>query len=163
MSISFAGQVAIVTGAGGGLGKQHALELGRRKAKVVVNDLGGDVTGTGGSQNAAEQVADEINRNGGEAIANGASVTDMDAVQSMIGATLSKWGRIDVLVNNAGILRDKTFAKMEMANWDAVIDVHLTGSVNATKCVLACHGGTELRTHSHDDFDFRLVWKFWTE
>jgi NAD(P)-dependent dehydrogenase (short-subunit alcohol dehydrogenase family) len=135
MSISFEGQVAIVTGAGGGLGKQHALELGRRGAKVVVNDLGGDVTGTGGSRSAAQEVADEINNSGGEAIADGASVTDMQAVQSMVDAAMSKWGRIDVLVNNAGILRDKTFAKMEMANWDAVIDVHLTGSVNATKCI----------------------------
>jgi len=135
MKINFEGQVAIVTGAGGGLGKQHALELGRRGAKVVVNDLGGSVDGSGGSGSAAEQVAQEICDNGGTAIANGASVTDFDAVQAMVDETVAKWGRIDVLVNNAGILRDKTFSKMELDNWHAVIDVHLTGSLNATKCV----------------------------
>lgn len=135
MKIGFKDQVAIVTGAGGGLGKQHALELGRRGAKVVVNDLGGTVDGSGGSGSAAELVAQEICDNGGTAIANGASVTDLDAVQAMIDETMEKWGRIDVLVNNAGILRDKTFAKMELENWHAVIDVHLTGSLNTTKCV----------------------------
>jgi NAD(P)-dependent dehydrogenase (short-subunit alcohol dehydrogenase family) len=135
MSISFEGRVAIVTGAGGGLGKQHALELGKRGAKVVVNDLGGSVDGTGGSASAAELVAQEIIDNGGTAIANGASVTDLDAVQGMVDDTMSKWGRIDIVVNNAGILRDKTFAKMDLANWHAVIDVHLTGSLNVTKCV----------------------------
>ena len=135
MTISFEGRVAIVTGAGGGLGKQHALELGRRGAKVVVNDLGGSVDGSGGSASAAELVAQEIVDNGGTAIANGASVTDLDAVQDMVQSTLSKWGRIDIAVNNAGILRDKTFAKLELENWHAVIDVHLTGSVNVTKCV----------------------------
>jgi len=135
MSISFEGRVAIVTGAGGGLGKQHALELGKRGAKVVVNDLGGSVDGTGGSASAAELVAQEIIDNGGTAIANGASVTDLDAVQGMVDDTMSKWGRIDIVVNNAGILRDKTFAKLDLANWHAVIDVHLTGSLNVTKCV----------------------------
>ncbi|MCH7815880.1 MAG: SDR family NAD(P)-dependent oxidoreductase [Proteobacteria bacterium] len=135
MTISFKDRVAIVTGAGGGLGKQHALELGRRGAKVVVNDLGGSLDGSGSSASAAELVAQEICDNGGAAIANGASVTDLDAVQGMIDATMSKWGRIDILVNNAGILRDKTFAKMELANWHAVLDVHLTGSLNTTKCV----------------------------
>ena len=135
MSISFENRVAIVTGAGGGLGKQHALELGRRGARVVVNDLGGAVDGSGGSLTAAEAVAREIVENGGTAIANGASVTDWDAVQSMVDQAMSEWGRIDILVNNAGILRDKTFAKMELENWHAVIDVHLSGSVNATKCV----------------------------
>ena len=135
MTISFEGRVAIVTGAGGGLGKQHALELGRRGAKVVVNDLGGSVDGSGGSASAAELVAQEIVDNGGTAIANGASVTDLGAVQDMVQSTLSKWGRIDIAVNNAGILRDKTFAKLELENWHAVIDVHLTGSVNVTKCV----------------------------
>lgn len=135
MKINFEGQVAIVTGAGGGLGKQHALELGRRGAKVVVNDLGGSVDGSGGSASAAEQVAQEIRDNGGIAISNDASVTDFDAVQAMIDETVAKWGRIDILVNNAGILRDKTFSKLELENWHAVIDVHLTGSLNATKCV----------------------------
>jgi len=135
MTISFEDRVAIVTGAGGGLGKQHALELGRRGAKVIVNDLGGSVDGTGGSMSASEAVAQEIVDAGGTAIANGASVTNLDAVQSMVDSTMSKWGRIDILVNNAGILRDKTFAKMELANWHAVLDVHLMGSLNATKCV----------------------------
>ena len=135
MSISFEGRVAIVTGAGGGLGKQHALELGRRGAKVVVNDLGGAVDGSGGSLSAAELVVEEIKAGGGEAVANGASVTDLQAVQQMVDETMSRWGRIDVLVNNAGILRDKTFAKLEIENWHAVVDVHLNGSMNCTKCV----------------------------
>ncbi len=135
MRLDFTDRVAIVTGAGGGLGKQHALELGRRGARIVVNDLGGSVDGTGGSASAAEQVAEEIRQAGGQAIANGASVTHMEAVQAMVEQTMRKWGRIDILVNNAGILRDKTFAKMELANWHAVLDVHLTGSVNVTKCV----------------------------
>ena len=129
------GKVAIVTGAGGGLGKQHALELGRRGAKVVVNDLGGSVDGSGGSASAAEQVAQEIRDNGGTAMSSDASVTDFEAVQAMVDETAAKWGRIDILVNNAGILRDKTFSKLELENWHAVIDVHLTGSLNATKCV----------------------------
>ena len=135
MKINFEGQVAIVTGAGGGLGKQHALELGRRGAKVVVNDLGGSVDGSGGSATAAEQVAQEIRGNGGTAMSSDASVTDFEAVQAMVDETIAKWGRIDILVNNAGILRDKTFSKLELENWHAVIDVHLTGSLNATKCV----------------------------
>lgn len=135
MKINFEGQVAIVTGAGGGLGKQHALELARRGAKVVVNDLGGSVDGSGGSASAAEQVAQEIRDNGGTALSNDASVTDFEAVQAMVDETVAKWGRIDILVNNAGILRDKTFSKLELENWHAVIDVHLTGSLNATKCV----------------------------
>ena len=135
MKINFEGQVAIVTGAGGGLGKQHALELGRRGAKVVINDLGGSVDGSGGSASAAEQVAQEIRDSGGTAMSNDASVTDLEAVQAMVDETLATWGRIDVLVNNAGILRDKTFSKLELENWHAVIDVHLTGSLNATKCV----------------------------
>ena len=134
MKINFEGQVAIVTGAGGGLGKQHALELGRRGAKVVVNDLGGSVDGSGGSASAAEQVAQEIRDNGGTAVSSDASVTDFEAVQAMVDETAAKWGRIDILVNNAGILRDKTFSKLELENWHAVIDVHLTGSLNATKC-----------------------------
>ncbi len=135
MSIRFDDRVAIVTGAGGGLGKQHALELGRRGAKVVVNDLGGAVDGTGGSASAAELVAQEIVDAGGTAIANGASVTDLAAVEQMVQDVMAKWGRIDIVVNNAGILRDKTFSKMELSNWHAVMDVHLTGSVNVTKTV----------------------------
>ena len=135
MTINFEDQVAIVTGAGGGLGRQHALELGRRGARVVVNDLGGDVDGSGGSVSAAELVSQEIIDNGGQAIANGASVSDIDSVQNMIDQTMATWGRIDVLVNNAGILRDKTFSKLEVSNWHAVLDVHLNGSMNCSKLV----------------------------
>jgi len=135
MTINFENQVAIVTGAGGGLGRQHALELGRRGARVVVNDLGGDVDGSGGSVSAAELVSQEIIDNGGQAIANGASVSDIDSVQNMIDQTLATWGRIDILVNNAGILRDKTFSKLEVSNWHAVLDVHLNGSMNCSKLV----------------------------
>ena len=135
MTINFKGQVAIVTGAGGGLGRQHALELGRRGAKVVVNDLGGDVDGSGGSLSAAELVSKEITDSGGQAIAHGASVSNIDAVQDMIDQTMSTWGRIDILVNNAGILRDKTFSKLEISNWHAVLDVHLNGSMNCAKLI----------------------------
>ena len=133
MTINFEGQVAIVTGAGGGLGRQHALELGRRGAKVVVNDLGGDVGGSGGSTSAAELVSKEITDGGGQAIAHGASVSNINAVQDMIDQTMNTWGRIDILVNNAGILRDKTFSKLEVPNWHAVLDVHLNGSMNCAK------------------------------
>ena len=135
MTINFENQVAIVSGAGGGLGRQHALELGRRGARVVVNDLGGDVDGSGGSVSAAELVSQEIIDNGGQAIANGASVSDIDSVQNMIDQTMATWGRIDILVNNAGILRDKTFSKLEVSNWHAVLDVHLNGSMNCSKLV----------------------------
>lgn len=135
MSISFENKVAIVTGAGGGIGRQHALELGRRGAKVVVNDLGGAVDGEGGSLTAAGSVAEEIIAAGGEAMANGASVTDVEAVNAMVKEVMEKWGRIDIVINNAGILRDKTFSKMEHDNWHAVIDVHLNGAFNVTKAV----------------------------
>ena len=135
MTINFEGQVAIVTGAGGGLGRQHALELGRRGVKVVVNDLGGDVDGSGGALSAAELVSKEITDSGGQAIAHGASVSNIDAVQDMIDQTMSTWGRIDILVNNAGILRDKTFSKLEISNWHAVLDVHLNGSMNCAKLI----------------------------
>jgi NAD(P)-dependent dehydrogenase (short-subunit alcohol dehydrogenase family) len=135
MSIDFKGRVAIVTGAGGGLGKQHALALAARGAKVVVNDLGGDVHGVGGSVSAAQAVVDEIRAAGGEAIVNGASVTDFAAVQAMVQQTMDTWGRVDILVNNAGILRDKSFAKMDLADFRLVVDVHLMGAVHCTKAV----------------------------
>jgi NAD(P)-dependent dehydrogenase (short-subunit alcohol dehydrogenase family) len=135
MSIDFKGRVAIVTGAGGGLGKQHALFLAARGAKVVVNDLGGDVHGVGGSVSAAQAVVDEIRATGGEAIANGASVTDFEAVQKMVQQTMDTWGRVDILVNNAGILRDKSFAKMELADFRLVMEVHVMGAVHCTKAV----------------------------
>ena len=134
-SIDFKGRVAIVTGAGGGLGRQHALALAARGARVVVNDLGGARDGSGGSVSAAEAVVAEIRAAGGEAIANGASVTDFAAVQAMVQQAVDTWGRVDVLVNNAGILRDKSFAKMELADFRLVVDVHLMGAVNCTKAV----------------------------
>lgn len=135
MQITFENQVAIVTGAGNGLGRSHALELARRGAKVVVNDLGGSRDGEGSSLSAAEAVVCEIEAFGGEAMANGANVTKMDEVQAMVDATIQRWGRIDVLVNNAGILRDKTFVKMDLFDFQMVMDVHLMGSVNCTKAV----------------------------
>ena len=133
--IDFKGRVAIVTGAGGGLGRQHALALARRGAKVVVNDLGGARDGSGGSAGAAQQVVDEIRAAGGEAIANAASVTDFEAVQAMVQQAVDTWGRVDILVNNAGILRDRTFAKMELADFRLVLEVHLMGAVHCTKAV----------------------------
>ncbi|HCY17094.1 MAG: 3-hydroxyacyl-CoA dehydrogenase [Curvibacter sp. GWA2_64_110] len=133
--IDFKGRVAIVTGAGGGLGKQHALALARRGAKVVVNDLGGACDGSGGSASAAQAVVDEIRAAGGEAMTNAASVTDFAAVQAMVQQAMDTWGRVDVLVNNAGILRDKTFAKMDLADFRLVLDVHLMGAVHCTKAV----------------------------
>jgi NAD(P)-dependent dehydrogenase (short-subunit alcohol dehydrogenase family) len=135
MDIDFKGRVAIVTGAGGGLGRQHALALAARGARVVVNDLGGARDGSGGSLSAAEQVVAEIRAAGGEAIANSASVTDWDAVQAMVQQAVDAWGRVDILVNNAGILRDKSFAKMELADFRLVMDVHLMGAVHCTKAV----------------------------
>ena len=135
MSIDFKGRVAIVTGAGGGLGRQHALALAARGAKVLVNDLGGARDGSGGSVSAAQAVVDEILAAGGEAIANGASVTDFLAVQAMVQQAVDAWGRVDILVNNAGILRDKSFAKMELADFELVVDVHLMGAVHCTKAV----------------------------
>jgi NAD(P)-dependent dehydrogenase (short-subunit alcohol dehydrogenase family) len=135
MTIRFDGKVAIVTGAGGGLGRQHALALAARGAAVVVNDLGGMVDGSGGTPTAATAVADEIRAAGGKAIASGASVTDWSAVQAMVRAALAEWGRVDILVNNAGILRDKSFAKMDLADFRLVMDVHLMGAVHCTKAV----------------------------
>ena len=135
MAMRFDGQVAIVTGAGGGLGREHALGLAARGAKVVVNDLGGARDGSGGSATAAESVVAEIEAAGGEAVANAASVTDYAAVQTMVDQAMAKWGRIDILVNNAGVLRDKTFAKMEIEDFRFVVDVHLMGAVNCTKAV----------------------------
>jgi NAD(P)-dependent dehydrogenase (short-subunit alcohol dehydrogenase family) len=133
--IRFDGKVAIVTGAGGGLGRQHALELARRGAKVVVNDLGGAMDGSGGGSDAANKVVDEIKALGGEAIANGSSVTDDAGVARMVKDAMDAWGRIDILVANAGILRDKTFAKMEIADFEFVLGVHLMGTVKPAKAV----------------------------
>ena len=134
MTISFKDKVVIVTGAGGGLGRAYALELGRRGAKVVVNDLGGARDGTGSSDAAAEVVA-EIEKAGGEAMANGASVTEYEQMEKMVADAKQKWGGVHVVINNAGVLRDKTFAKMTMDDFEFVVDVHLNGSANVSKAV----------------------------
>jgi NAD(P)-dependent dehydrogenase (short-subunit alcohol dehydrogenase family) len=133
MAIRFDGRVAIVTGAGGGLGRCYALELARRGAKVVVNDLGGAVDGTGGSTTMAQQVVDEITAAGGEAVANGDSVSDPAGAQRMVEQAVEAFGGVDIVINNAGILRDKTFIKMGMEDFEAVVDVHLLGSTYVTK------------------------------
>jgi NAD(P)-dependent dehydrogenase (short-subunit alcohol dehydrogenase family) len=124
--MSIEGRVAIVTGAGGGLGREHARFLARKGARVVVNDL---------TQVSADAVASEITAAGGAAIAFAASVTDESAVASMVNRTISEWGRVDILINNAGILRDKSFAKMSLADFRLVVDVHLMGAVICTRAV----------------------------
>lgn len=123
-------KVAIVTGAGGGLGRAHALELARHGARVVVNDLGGDREGS-----AAQAVAKEVRTLGGEALVDGADVRDFAQVQAMVARAVQAWGRVDILVNNAGILRDRSFAKMDLEDFRLVMDVHLMGSVHCTKAV----------------------------
>ncbi len=135
MTLRFDDRVAIITGAGNGLGRSHALALAARGAKVVVNDLGGSLDGDGGSATPAESVVAEIERAGGEAMADAADVTDAGAVAAMVDAALSRWGRVDILVNNAGILRDKSFAKMEQADFEKVVAVHLFGAANCTRAV----------------------------
>jgi len=133
MSIRYDGKVAIVTGAGNGLGRSHAIELAKRGAKVVVNDLGGSVDGSGGNSEASLAVVAEIEAMGGEAMAHGANVANFEQVQDMVKQTVDKWGRVDILVNNAGILRDKSFGKGTMEDYRLVVDVHLMGSVYCTK------------------------------
>ena len=135
MSLDFTGKTVIVTGSGGGLGRSHALEFARRGANVVVNDLGGSVDGSGGSSEAADTVVKTITDNGGKAISNGSSVTDDKGVANMVEQTLSEFGRIDVLVNNAGVLRDKSFSNMPMSDFEFVVDVHLMGTVKVTHAV----------------------------
>jgi NAD(P)-dependent dehydrogenase (short-subunit alcohol dehydrogenase family) len=132
MTIRFDGRVAIVTGAGGGLGRAYALELARRGAKVVVNDLGGSRDGTGHSD-AALQVVEEIRAAGGTAMSNGGSVTEYEQVQEMVARAKEEWGGVHILINNAGILRDKSFAKMTPEDFDLVVKVHLLGSAYVTK------------------------------
>ncbi|AMO67967.1 SDR family NAD(P)-dependent oxidoreductase [Zhongshania aliphaticivorans] len=135
MSIRFDGKVAIVTGAGNGLGRSHALELAARGAKVVINDLGGARDGVGASSAAADGVVAEIQAAGGEAFSHGANVAIFSEVEDMVAQTMAKWGRVDILINNAGILRDKSFSKMSIDDFKLVMDVHVMGSVNCTKAV----------------------------
>lgn len=133
MTIRYDDKVAIVTGSGQGLGRSHAIELAKRGAKLVINDLGGAKDGTGGSSEAAQSVVAEIEALGGEAIANGANVANYDEVEAMVQQAMDKWGRVDILVNNAGILRDKSFSKGTLEDFELVLDVHLMGTVNCTK------------------------------
>ena len=135
MTISFKDKVAIVTGAGGGLGRCHALQFAEKGAKVIVNDLGGAVDGSGGSSEAADKVVEEIKAMGGDAISNGSSVTDKAGVKKLVDDAMAAYGRIDVLVNNAGVLRDKSFAKVTLDDFEFVVDVHMMGSVYCTKAV----------------------------
>jgi NAD(P)-dependent dehydrogenase (short-subunit alcohol dehydrogenase family)/uncharacterized OB-fold protein/putative sterol carrier protein len=131
--IRFDGRVAIVTGAGAGLGRDYALELGKRGAKVVVNDLGGARDGTGAGTSAADKVVSEIKALGGEAVANYDSVATPEGGQAIVDTAIKAFGRVDIVINNAGILRDKTLVKMEPENWDAVMNVHLKGAYNVTR------------------------------
>jgi NAD(P)-dependent dehydrogenase (short-subunit alcohol dehydrogenase family) len=133
MSIDFKGKVAIVTGAGAGLGRIHAIELAKRGAKIVVNDLGGSVDGSGGGSAAAQGVVEEIKKAGGEAIANGASVSDKKGAESIVADAVKAFGTVDILINNAGILRDKSFAKGSLEDFELILSVHLLGSVYVTK------------------------------
>ena len=134
--IQFKGKVAVVTGAGGGLGREYALDLARRGAKVVVNDLGGARDGSGKSTSAADQVVEEIVAGGGTAVANYDSVSTMAGGAAIVAAAVSTFGRIDILVNNAGILRDRSFLKMTEEEWDQVIAVHLKGAFCVTQPAL---------------------------
>ena len=131
--IRYDGRVAIVTGAGQGIGRMYALELAKRGAKVVVNDLGGSRDGTGGDSSAADKVVDEIKAAGGEAAANYDSVATMDGGKNIVQTAVDSFGKVDIVINNAGILRDKSFLKMSEAEWDAVIAVHLKGAFCVTQ------------------------------
>ena len=131
--ITFDGRVAIVTGAGGGLGREYALELARRGARVVVNDLGGTVGGEGSSERAADEVVDAIRSAGGEAVADYESVATPEGGASIVQTALDTWDAVDIVVNNAGILRDRSFAKMSDDEVDAVLDVHLRGAFNVSR------------------------------
>lgn len=135
MHISFENRVAIITGAGGGLGRAYAIELAARGAMVVVNDFGGSRDGSGHTSEAAQKVVAEISANGGTAIADSGNVMKFEDMQALSERTVREFGRIDILINNAGILRDKSFSKMDMVDFQAVLDVHLTGSANATKAI----------------------------
>lgn len=131
--LDFDGRVAVVTGAGGGLGRAYALLLAQRGAAIVVNDVGGSVAGTGADAAKAQQVVEEIQAHGGRAVASSASVTDSGAGQDLLQVALEEFGRLDILINNAGILRDKAFHKMTDDDFRAVVDVHLFGAFNVTQ------------------------------
>jgi NAD(P)-dependent dehydrogenase (short-subunit alcohol dehydrogenase family) len=131
--LGFDGKVAIITGAGGGLGRQHALMLAKRGALIVVNDLGGSIDGTGSDKGAAQLVVDEIKQAGGEAVANTDSVATPEGGKAIVQSAIDAFGKVDILVNNAGILRDKSFHNMDNALFDPVIDVHLRGAFNVTQ------------------------------
>ncbi|MBB3663003.1 NAD(P)-dependent dehydrogenase (short-subunit alcohol dehydrogenase family) [Prauserella sediminis] len=135
VSFSFSDKVAIVTGAGGGLGRAHALALAERGAKILVNDVGGAVSGGGTDERPAAEVVAEVERRGGEAMVSRADVTDVRDVEGMVAQTIQRWGRVDILINNAGILRDRSFAKMDVEDFRRVLDVHLMGAVHCTKAV----------------------------
>jgi NAD(P)-dependent dehydrogenase (short-subunit alcohol dehydrogenase family) len=130
--VRFDGKVAIVTGAGGGLGRSHALTLAARGAKVVINDLGGTLDGTGSGNAMADNVVDEIKAAGGEAVANYDGVDTVEGGKNIVKTTVDAFGKVDILINNAGILRDKSFVKMDETNWDSVIGVHLKGAYCVT-------------------------------
>ncbi|GAB3687682.1 SDR family NAD(P)-dependent oxidoreductase [Nocardiopsis oceani] len=135
MDFTFSEKVAIVTGAGGGLGRAHALALAERGAKIVVNDLGGPLSGAGADESPAARVAAEIEGRGGEAVPDSSDVTDPDAVGRMVDQALERWGRVDILISNAGILRDRSFAKADTGDFQKVVDVHLMGAVHCAKAV----------------------------
>jgi NAD(P)-dependent dehydrogenase (short-subunit alcohol dehydrogenase family) len=135
--VGFEGRVAIITGAGGGLGRQHALLMASRGAQIVVNDLGGAVDGTGSDAGPAQKVVEEIEALGGAAVADGNSVATQEGAEGMVKTALEAFGRVDIVINNAGILRDKSFANMTPDLWDPVIAVHLTGTYNVTRAAWA--------------------------
>lgn len=147
--ISFDGRVAVVTGAGGGLGRTYALELSARGAAVVVNDLGGSVDGKGGSDAAAQKVVDEIRAKGGEAVANYDSVSSPEGGAGVVKQAVDAFGKVDVVVNNAGILRDKSFLKLEWPDLDAVLDVHLKGAFYVSQPAFAV-----MKEHGYGRFVF---------
>jgi NAD(P)-dependent dehydrogenase (short-subunit alcohol dehydrogenase family) len=148
------GRVAIVTGAGRGIGREHALSLARHGARVVVNDLGGAVDGTGGDLTPAQQVVAEIEAMGGEAIADGESVSDFEGAERLVQSAIDAFGDLHVLVNNAGILRDRMLSNMTEAEWDAVIDVHLKGTFAPSRHAV---GYWRARAKSGDPVSGRII------
>ena len=146
-AINFDGQVAIVTGAGAGLGKAYAMELAKRGAKIVINDLGGARDGSGAGSSAADAVVEEIKAMGGEAVANYDSVATPEGGDNIVKTAMDAFGRVDIVINNAGILRDKSLVKMEQSDWDAIMDVHLNGAYNRDPAGLQGHARPRLRTH----------------